>query len=116
MSSADLADDARHRLELARRPRRRHRRVVVVDAVERRREAVGIALAAHLAVGDDVDAGAFLVADRDDRRVVLRLFEERAVDPPQLLGADARRDQLAQPPAIDQPIGLGVAPDQGRRQ
>ena len=51
------------------------RRVVDVDAVERGGEAVRVALAAHLAVGDDVDAGALHVADREQRRVVLRLLE-----------------------------------------
>ena len=53
-----------------------HRRVVDVDAFERGRETVGIAFAPHLAVGDDVDAGALHVADRDQRGVVLRLLEK----------------------------------------
>ena len=64
--------------------------VVDVDAFERGREAVGIALAPHLAVGDDVDAGALHVADRDQGRVVLRLFEESAGDAPHLRRAHAR--------------------------
>ena len=46
-----------------------------VDALERGGEAVGVAFAADLAVGDDVDAGALHVADRQDGGVVLRLFE-----------------------------------------
>ena len=58
--------------------------VVVVDALERGGEAVGVALAAHLAVGDDVDAGALHVADRQQRRVVLRLLQIRLGDAPQL--------------------------------
>ena len=48
---------------------------LAVDAVERVRELVRVAFAADLAVGDDVDAGALLLADRDERRVVLRLLE-----------------------------------------
>ena len=48
--------------------------VVQVDPVERGGEAVGVALAAHLAVGDDVDAGAFHVADGDQGGIVLRFL------------------------------------------
>jgi len=48
-----------------------------VDALERSREAVRVALAADFAVGDDVDPGLLLRADRDDRGVVLCLGEER---------------------------------------
>ncbi len=68
-----LADHARHRrgapacgANLA--------RMLGVDALQREGETVGVALAADLAVGDDVDAGAFHVADREDRGVVLRLL------------------------------------------
>ena len=46
-----------------------------VDAFQREGEAVGVALAADLAVGDDVDAGALHVADRQDGAVVLRLLQ-----------------------------------------
>ena len=49
--------------------------IVDVDALERGGEAVRVALAAHLAVGDDVEPGALLVADGEQRRVVLRLLE-----------------------------------------
>jgi hypothetical protein len=45
-------------------------------ALQRRRKAVRVALAPHLAVGDDVDPGLLQVADREQRRVVLRLLEE----------------------------------------
>ena len=65
--------------------------IVDVDAFKRGREAVGVALAPHLAVGDDVDAGALHVADRDHRRIVLRLLEEIGVHPPDLERARARR-------------------------
>jgi hypothetical protein len=51
------------------------RRVVEIDPREGGRKAVRVALAADLAVGDDVDAGALHVADRKARRIVLRLFE-----------------------------------------
>jgi hypothetical protein len=50
-------------------------RVVDVDALERGGEAVGVALAAHLAVGEDVQPRALLVADGDEHGVVLRLLE-----------------------------------------
>jgi hypothetical protein len=48
------------------------RRVVEIDPREGGRKAVRIALAADLAVGDDVDPGALHVADREPRRIVLR--------------------------------------------
>ncbi len=47
--------------------------IVDVDAFERGGEAVGVALAPHLAVGDDVEAGALLVVDGEQGCVVLRL-------------------------------------------
>ena len=71
----DLADHARHRRLLA-RARHHLAGVFEIDALERRREMVGVALAAHLAVGDDVDAGAFHVADGEQGGVVLRLLQE----------------------------------------
>ena len=46
-----------------------------VDALERGGEAVGVALAPDLAVGDDVDAGALHVADGEQGGVVLRLLQ-----------------------------------------
>ena len=84
--------------------------IVDIDAVERRGEAVGVALAAHLAVGDDVEAGALLVADGDQCGVVLRLFKPFGRDAPELPCAHARRKALAELLAVNQPVGLGVAP------
>ena len=63
----DLADHARHRRLVVPMRARDHGGVVGVDAFERGRKAVGIAFAADFAVGDDIDAGALHVADRDDR-------------------------------------------------
>jgi hypothetical protein len=70
--------------------------VLDVDDLERGGEAVGIAFAPHLAVGDDVDAGPLHVADRDDGRVVLRFGKEFARHAPELGLAHARhlRSQL----------------------
>src|SRR6185437_14090538 len=50
---------------------------------------VGIAFAANLAVGDDVDAGFFEIVNREPRRVVLRRFALRLGDAPHLRCADA---------------------------
>ena len=94
------ADDSRHRVLVAGAVER-HTRCVQVDALERRREAVGVALSAHLAVRDDVDAGALHVGYREPGRVVLRLLEVRLGDPPEPVGADARRQPLAEPFAVD---------------
>ena len=86
--------------------------IVDVDALERGREAVGIAFAPHLAVGDDVEAGALLRADRQEGRVVLRGFEEFRRDAPQLLRAHARREAARELFAVDQPVGLRIGTDQ----
>ena len=110
LPAANGTDDSRHRLGAARRARRRLAGIVDIDAVERRRETVGIALAPHLAIGDDIDAGALLIADRQQRRVILRLFQEFRRDTPEIAEAHARRRDRAQALAIDQPIGLRVAP------
>ena len=72
-----VPDDARHRIGMA-RAIERGARVVEVHAVERGGEAVGVALAADLAVGDDVEAGLLLGADGQQRGVVLRLRRARA--------------------------------------
>ena len=90
--------------------------LLAVHALERGGEAVGVAFAAHLAIGDDVDAGALLVADRQHRGVVLRLLEPGRLDAPQFARAGARRNDLRQASAVDQPVGLRVAAHQRRRQ
>ena len=92
--AADLADDARHRVGMA-AAIERGARVVEVDTLERGGEAVGVALAPDLAVGDDVEAGALLGADRQDRGVILRLGQVLRADTPQLGGAHARRKRPA---------------------
>ena len=114
-AAAHLADDARHHGVDAGAVLH-HRGRVDVDALERGREAVRIALAPHLAVGDDVDAGALHVADGDDRRVVLRLFEERLGHAPHLLDAHARHGLRLQHLEIDQPVRLRIGADDGGRQ
>jgi hypothetical protein len=88
-----------------------HARVVDVDAVERRREAVGVTLPPHLPVGDDVDAGPLHVLHRQPGRVVLGLLEQLLRHPPELARAHARRQPLAETLAVDQPVGLRIAPD-----
>src|SRR5690242_16714263 len=88
--------------------------IVEVDAVEGGREAVAVALAPHLAVGDDVDVRGFHVGDRKPSRIVLRLFEVRLGDAPQLAGAHSGRQAVAEPLAVDQPRGLRIAADDGR--
>ena len=77
----DRSDDARHRVRAA-GAAGDHRRVVDVEPLERGREAVGVALAADLAVGDDVDAGALEVADGERGGVVLGLGEVGLRDAP----------------------------------
>ena len=113
--AGDLAGNARHRVGVARTVER-FARVVDVDARQRRGETVGIAFAAHFAVGDDVEPGPFLVADRQDGGVVLGFFQVFRIDAPQLLGPRARREPPGQLGAVKQPVGLGVGADQRGRQ
>ncbi len=90
--------------------------ILVVDPFERRREAVGVALAPHLAVGDDVDAGPFHVADGQQGGIVLRLLAgtgpARATAP---WSACAARPCISIC-AIHQPVGLRVGSDDGGLQ
>ena len=57
VAAPDRAHDARHRIGMTAAIERRAG-IVEIDAVERGGEAVGVALAPDLAVGDDVEAGA----------------------------------------------------------
>ena len=107
VAPSDLADDARHGVRVAGSIERRAG-VVEIDAFERGREAVRVALAPNLAVGDDVEAGVLLRADREQSRVVLRLLEKRFSDAPELLRADAGREAPRELRAIDQPFRLGI--------
>ena len=109
----DRADDARHRVGVAAAVERRPR-VVDVDAREGGREPVGVALAALLAVGQDVEAGPLLVMDRDERGVILGLLEVLRVDPPQLRRAHPGREPVAEPGAVDEPVRLRVGADEAR--
>jgi hypothetical protein len=90
-------------------------RIFDVDAFESGCEPVGIALPSHFAVGQDVDPGGFLIADREKRRVVLSLIQPFIADPPELLRPDSGH-VFAELTAVDQPIGLGIAADERRRE
>jgi hypothetical protein len=111
----DAAGDARHGHGLAGAVHRRAR-LVEVDALERGGEAVGIAFAPDFAVGDDVQARRLLRLDGEDRGVILRLREMLGGNAPQLLRAHARRQAREQLRAVEQPLGLRVAADQGSRE
>src|SRR5712692_5647257 len=91
-------------------------RALRVDAAKRGGEAVRVALPPDLAVRDNVDAGALHVVDRDDRGIVLSLLEPGRVNPPHLASTHPRRHPLTKVFAIDQPVGLWIAPNYGRRQ
>jgi len=86
--------------------------IVEIDARERGGEAVGIALAALLAVGDDVEPGALLIADGEQRGVVLRAVELVRINAPEVVRAHARH-LLGKLGPVDQPVRLGVGTDQG---
>src|SRR3989449_6889826 len=112
----NLSDDTRHRVGVSRAVERRAG-IVGVHAFERGGETIGVALAPDLAVGDDVQARFLLGADREQRRVFLRLREKRIGDTPQLFRAHARWKAPGELLAVDQPLRLRVTPYQrGRKQ
>ena len=90
--------------------------VLEVEPVQRGREVVGVGLAPDLPVGDDVEPRLLLGPDGGQRRVVLRLLEERLRHPPQLRGPHPGRELVAEPVAVDEPVGLGQAADDHRGQ
>src|SRR5205823_8609884 len=65
---------------------------------------------------DDVDAVLLHLADRQERRVVLRLFEPGLRDAPDLTREDARGQARAEHVAIDEPVRPREASDDGRRK
>ena len=70
-----------------------------------------IALAPLLTVADDVDAGAFLIANRQQCGVILGARKLGGRHQPQV-ACPHPRDLLRQPRAIDEPFGLRVGADQ----
>ena len=64
-------------------------------------EAIGITLAAHFAVRNDVDTGLLHGPDGEQGSVVLRLFQERLGNAPQLTRSDAWNPAFAQQLLID---------------
>ncbi len=87
-----------------------------IHPLQRQDEAVGIALPADLAVGDDVDAGALHVFDGQAGGVVLGLGQDLRSRSPDVRRIDAGHVVAPQPVLIDQPVRLRIAADHGRRQ
>ena len=114
-AAADFADHTRHRRH-APRLRSHLAGMLGIDPFQREREPVGIAFAPDLPVGDDVDPRALHLADRQYGPIVLRLFEQRLGDTPDLVRMSARHAVLLQRRAIHQPIGLRIASNNCRRQ
>ena len=112
MLAADLADDARHRVRVAGAVERAAG-IVDVDALERGGEAVGVALAPDLAVGDDVQARP-PPARGWRARVASSCASARNGSGMRhsSLRAHARREAPGELLAVDQPLGLRVAADQ----
>ncbi len=90
----------------------RRARIVEIDALERGRKSVRVALAADLSVGDDVEAGFLLRLDRHDGRIVLGLGQIRLGHAPQLARAHPRREAAGEALSIDQPVRLWIAADE----
>ena len=110
---ADRASYPRYGRGAAGAGRLQHRRCVLVDAIERGREMVGIAFAPHLPIGNNIDAGPLHVANSEQGGVVLRLGQLRLGDTPQLLAAHAGHRARLHRLAVDQPVRLRIAADDG---
>ena len=109
-------DDSRHERRLAGAADHRPW-MIEVDPVERGRKPVEVALAPHLAVRHDVDAGALLIANRDQRGIVLRLLEQFGGDTPELPHPHARRGIRGEQRSVDEPFRLRIrADDRCRKQ
>src|SRR5262245_10382335 len=115
MLALDPADDAGHRVWVAGAVER-CAGIVDVNAVERGRKAIRVALAPDLAVGDDIEPGLLLRPDREQGRVVLRLLDPRLGNSPKFLRADTWWETPSELSAIDQPFRLRIATDQGREE
>src|SRR5206468_1879693 len=89
---------------------------VDIDALERGREAVRVALASHLAVAHDIDARSLHIADCQHGGIVLRLLEQRLRYAPEGLQSNARGRLRRERPAVDEPVRLRIAADHGRGQ
>src|SRR4051812_29669317 len=111
MFPANLADDAWHGVGMARAVERAAG-IVDVDALERGGEAIGVALAPDLTVGDDVQARRLLRLDGEDGRIILCFLQQRLSHAPKLARAHARREAPRKLLAVDQPFGLREAADQ----
>ena len=109
--SGDGADDAGHLHRRAGAAPGDDARSLGVDAAERRRECAGVALAAHFAVGDDVNAGAFHVANGDGGGVVERPGQRLGGHAPKATLQDAGDRAARQDIAVDEPVRLGVTAD-----
>jgi len=89
--------------------------IINIDTLERGGEAVRVAFAALFTVRNDIEAGAFLVANSKQCRIVLRFFQKFRSDAPQLVCPDAWREAPGKFFTIDQPIRLGVGADERGR-
>jgi hypothetical protein len=50
--------------------------VTAIDSFQGGGETIGVALATHLAISDDIDARTLHLADSNHGRIVLRQFEQ----------------------------------------
>ena len=105
--AADLADDARHWIRMA-GPVERGAWIVDIDPLERSSEAIRVAFATLLPVRDDIEPGTLLVANSENRCIVLRFFEEFRIDAPQLPRSHAWWKAPGKLLAVDQPIWLRI--------
>src|SRR5262249_44677327 len=83
--------------------------IIEVDPIQRRRKAVGVALAPDLSIGDDVESRILLCLDGHEGRIIHGLLKVGLGNPPELSGSDTRRKSPREPRAVNEPIRLWIA-------
>ena len=106
--AADFAHHARH-LHFVAAPADNGPRIIEIHAIQRRRETVGVALAPHFTIGDDVQPHLLLRADGLSRGVALGFAEPGFLDEPQFRGARAGGKASGELAAVDEPFRLRIA-------
>src|SRR5215831_8921297 len=85
-----------------------------IEALERRGEAVGIALAPHFAIRDDIDPRALHIGNREPRGIVLRLLQIRLGHTPDVACPHAWWQAVTEILAVHQPVWLRIAANDRR--
>ena len=107
MLATNPPNDARHRVGMTAAVKRRAG-ILQVRTVQCRGKPVRVAFAPDLAIRDDVESRAFLIADGQNGRVILRFPEELWRNAPQLAFSRAGWETACKFFAVDKPFRLRI--------